>query len=125
MEKGNKIILILGILALATGIYLTCDDNAFKKKAVFTEGKVVYVLGSRYNIQYFTGDGTEQTLRRSQKTHGYHEGDIVSVWYRNDKPGKARLSDAGKGSKKLFITGAFCILLGVYPLFQKMREKKE
>jgi len=43
------------------------------------------------------------------------------MWYRTDNPDKARLTDGKKGSKKIIIAGAFCILLGIYPLFMKKK----
>ncbi|MFN8206844.1 MAG: DUF3592 domain-containing protein [Bacteroidales bacterium] len=123
MEKGNKIILVLGILAIAAGVFVRFEASAFLKKAVLTEGKVVHVIGSSYHIQYFTGDGTEMTYRGSGKRHGFREGNSVPLWYRADKPDRIRLSDGKKGAKALYISGAVCILLGVYPLFIKKKEK--
>lgn len=121
MEKGNKIILVLGILAIAAGVFVVFNSSAFKKKATLTEGKVVHVIGSSYKIQYFTGDGTEKIFQGSGKSHGFREGNIVSVWYRTDKPDRIRLSDGKKESKRLFTAGIICILLGVYPLFMKKK----
>jgi len=37
MEQGNKIILILGVLALAAGVFVIVDASSFRKKAVLTE----------------------------------------------------------------------------------------
>ena len=122
MEKGNKIILVLGIIAIAAGILVITEATAFQKKAVLTEGKVVYVLGSSYRIQYFTEDGTEKIKQGSGKTHGYREGNVAKVWYRTDNPDKARLTDGKKGGKKIIIAGIVCILLGIYPLFLKKKE---
>jgi hypothetical protein len=119
MEQGNKIILVLGILAIAAGVLIRIEAASFLKKAITTEGKVVHVLGSSYRIQYFTGDGTEKTYRGSGKTHGFREGNSVKVWYKADNPNRVRLSDGKKGSKTVFIAGIVCILLGIYPLFQK------
>jgi hypothetical protein len=121
MEKGNKIILILGILVIAASVLVFFEASSFQKKAVFTEGKVVYVLGSSYKIQYFTRDGTEKIHRGSGKTHGFREGNSVSVWYRTDNPDKSRITDGKKGAKTMFIAGLACILLGIYPLFQKKK----
>jgi hypothetical protein len=122
MEKGNKIILVLGILAIAAGVFVIFEASSFQKKAVLTEGKVVWVLGSSFKIQYFTDDGTEKIYRGSGKTHGFREGNNVSVWYRADNPDRVRLSDGKKGAKTLFIIGIVCILLGIYPQFQKKIE---
>jgi hypothetical protein len=122
MEKGNRIILVLGILAIAAGIFVTLDASSFRKKAIYTEGKVVYVLGSSYKIQYFTNDGTEKIYRGSGKTHGFHEGDSVKVWYRSNNPNRARFSDGKKGARTLFIGGLVCFLLGIYPLFLKKKD---
>jgi uncharacterized membrane protein HdeD (DUF308 family) len=122
MEKGNKIILVLGILAIAAGVFVRFEASAFLKKAVITEGKVVHVIGSSYHIQYFIGDGTEKIYKGSGKTHGFREGNSVPVWYRTDKPDRIRLSDGKKGAKTLFISGIVGILLGVYPLFLKKKD---
>jgi uncharacterized membrane protein HdeD (DUF308 family) len=122
MEKGNKIVLILGFLAIVAGILVIFEASSFQKKAVLTEGKVVWVLGSSFKIQYFTDDGTEKIYRGSGKTHGFREGNNVSVWYRTDNPDRVRLSDGKKGAKTLFIIGIVCILLGIYPLFQKKKD---
>ena len=122
MEQGNKIILVLGILAIAAGVFVRYDASAFQEKAVLTEGKVVYVLGSSYKIQYFTGDGTEKIYQGSGKTHGFREGNSVSLWYRSNNPDRVRFSDGKKGAKTLFIAGIVCILLGIYPLFLKKKD---
>ena len=121
MEKGNKIILVLGIIAIAAGIFVHYEASSFLGKATLTEGKVIHVLGSSYNISYLIADGTEKVLQGSGKQHGYHEGDIVRVWYRTDNPDRARLSDGRKGTRMLLGAGIVCILLGVYPLF--LRKK--
>jgi len=121
MEKGNKIILVLGILAIAAGVFVRYESSSFLKKATLTDGNVVHVLGSSYKIQYFTADGTEKIYRGSGKTHGFREGNSVKVWYRADKPDRMRLSDGKKGAKTLFISGVVCILLGIYPLIMKRK----
>ena len=125
MQKGNKIILVLGIIAIAAGIFVIIEASSFQKKARLTEGKVVHVIGSSYKIQYFTEDGAEKIKNGSGKTHGYREGASADVWYRIDNPDKARLSDGKKGGKKIIIAGTFCILLGIYPLFMRKKEVKE
>jgi hypothetical protein len=119
MLKGNYIILILGIIAIGAGIFVRFEAKSFHKKTIMSEGKVVHVLGSSYHIQYFTEDGTEKILRGSGKTHGFREGAAARVWYRSDNPDRARLNDGKKAGKTLFIIGAFCILMGIYPLFLK------
>jgi hypothetical protein len=121
MEKGNKIILVIGIIAIAIGVFVIWEASSFQKAAIVTEGKVVHVIGTSYKIRYFTADGTEKIHQGSGKTHGYHEGDNLKVWYRVDKPSKIRLSDGKKGARTLFIGGILCCLLGVYPLFQKKK----
>lgn len=122
MEQGNKIILVLGILAIAAGVFVILEASSFQKKAVSTEGKVVHVLGSSYKIQYFTDDGTEKIYQGSGKTHGFREGNSVRVWYRTDNPDRVRFTDGKKGAKTLLITGIVCILFGIYPLFLKKKE---
>lgn len=122
MEQGNKIVLILGILAIAAGVLVHYESSSFLKKSVRTEGKVVHVLGTSYRISYTIADGTEKIINGSGKKHGYHEGDTVSVWYRTDNPARARLSDGRKGTRMLYGAGIFCIILGIYPLF--MGRKK-
>jgi uncharacterized membrane protein HdeD (DUF308 family) len=121
MEKGNKIVLILGFLAIGAGVFVFFEASSFQKKAVLTEGKVVHVLGSSYRIQYFTVDGTEKIYQGSGKTHGFREGNSVQAWYKADNPDRVRFSDGKKGAKTLFIAGIVCILLGIYPLFLKKR----
>jgi uncharacterized membrane protein HdeD (DUF308 family) len=122
MEKGNKIILVLGILAIMAGVFVILEASSFQKKAKVTEGKVVHVLGTSYKIQYFTDDGTEKIYQGSGKTHGFHEGNSVTVWYRTDNPDRVRFTDGKKGAKTLFIAGIVCILLGIYPLFSKKNK---
>ena len=122
MEQGNKIILVLGILAIAAGVFVIFEASSFQKKAKHTEDKVVHVLGSSYKIQYFTEDGTEKIYQGSGKTHGFREGNIVRVWYRTDNPDRVRFTDGKKGAKALFIAGIACILLGIYPLLLKKRN---
>lgn len=122
MEKGNKIILVLGILAIGSGILAKYEASSFQKKAVLTEGKVVHVIGSSYNIQYFTKDGAEKIYRGSGKTHGFREGNSVTVWYKADNPDRVRFSDGKKGVRTLIISGIVCVLLGIYPLFMKKKD---
>jgi len=122
MQQGNRIILILGILAISAGICVYFEALSFQKNARLKKGTVVYVLGSSYRIQYIADDGTEKLKQGSGKNHGFREGESTNVWYRTDNPDKARLSDGKKGGKKIFIAGAFCILLGIYPSF-KRRQK--
>ena len=123
MEQGNKIILVLGILAIAAGVFVIFEASSFQKKATITQGKVVHVLGSSYKIQYFTENGAGLIYQGSGKKHGYREGNSVKVWYRTDKPDRVRFSDGKKGAKTLFIAGIVCIFLGIYPLFQKKKNK--
>ena len=122
MQQGNKIILILGIIAIAAGIFVFIEATSFQKKAVLTEGKVVHVLGSSYRIQYFTKDGQEKIKYGSQKNNRRREGDSANVWYLPENPDKARFTDGRRSGKNVIIAGAFCILLGIYPLL--MRRKK-
>ena len=122
MEKGNKIILVLGVLAIAAGIFVRFNAAAFQKKAVLTEGTVIHVIGSSYNIRYITAEGTVKVYQGSGKTHGFREGDTVKAWYLIRNPDRVRFSDGKPGAKKMFIAGAICILLGVYPLFMKKED---
>jgi hypothetical protein len=119
MTKGNVIILILGIIAIGAGIFIYFEAASFQNGARLTEGKVVHVIGSSYSIQYVTDDGTVKIKQGSGKTHGFREGANAKVWYSISNPDRARLSDGKKGSRKIIIAGAFCILLGIYPLFLK------
>lgn len=121
MQQGNRIMLVLGIFAIAAGIFVIIEASSFQNKARMTEGKVIHVLGSSYTIQYVTEEGTEKIKQGSGKSHGFREGENAKVWYRTDNPDKARLSDGKKGGKKIFIAGAFCILMGIYPLFQRKK----
>jgi len=121
MQQGNRIILVLGILAIAAGILVIFEASSFQKKARLTEGKVVYVSGSSFRIQYVTEDSIEKIRYGSKKTHGYREGATAKVWYRIDNPDKARFSDGKKGGKKIIMVGAVAVLLGIYPLFMKKK----
>jgi hypothetical protein len=122
MEKGNKIVLVLGILAIAGGIFVRYNASSFQKKAILTEGEVIHVIGTSYNIRYFTADGTEKVYQGSGKTHGFREGNSVKAWYMIKNPDRVRFSDGKPGAKKLFIAGIVCILLGIYPLFMKKKD---
>lgn len=121
MEKGNKIVLVLGILAIAAAIFVYFEAKAYLEKAVLTEGKVVHVLGTTYRIQYYTSEGTEKIYYGSRKTHGLREGNTIKVWYRADNPDRARISDGKRGTRILFIIGVACLLLGISPLFLKKK----
>lgn len=122
MQKGNKIILIIGIIAIAAGIFVYSEASSFQNKAVLIEGKVIHVLGSSYKIGFITNEGTEEVIEGSWKNNRLREGQVRNVWYLPDNPDKARITDGKKGGKKILLTGVFCILLGVYPLF--VRRKK-
>jgi hypothetical protein len=121
MQQGNKIILVLGIIAIAAGIFVFFEASSFQKNARLTEGKVVHVIGSSYRIQYITDEGAVKTLQGSGKTHGFREGQSAKIWYSIKNPDKARVTDGKKGGRKIVIAGVFAVLLGIYPLF--MRKK--
>lgn len=121
MEKGNKIILVMGIIAMAAAVFSYFESSAFHGKASETQGRVVHVLGSSYRISYTTAEGNELVYQGSGKTHGFREGDAVNIWYRNDKPAKVRFNNSHKGAKMLGGIAAFCIIMGLYPLF--LRKK--
>lgn len=123
MEKGNKIILVLGLLAIATGVIVYYEASSFRAKATSTEGKVIHVIGTSYKIQYFTKDGTEKICQGSGKNHGYREGNTLTVWYSNDNPDRARYTDRNKVARVLIISGIVGMILGFYPLFMKKKEK--
>ncbi len=122
MEKGNKIILVLGILAIAAGIFVLFEASSFQKTAVLTEGKVIHVLGTSYRIQYSIDDGSVKTYHGSRKTHGLREGNSISIWYSTKNPDRVRLSDGKKGARTFIIAGVVCILLGVSPLFLRKKQ---
>jgi len=121
MEKGNWIILVMGILAIALGISVYFEASSFQKKATLAEGKVVYVLGSSFKIQYVAGDSAVKIKQGSGKGHSFREGESAKIWYRTDNPDKARITDGKRGGKKIIIFGAVAVLLGIYPLF--LRKK--
>jgi uncharacterized membrane protein HdeD (DUF308 family) len=121
MEKGNKIFLVLGILAIAAGIFILFEASSFQKTAVLTEGKVVHVIGTSYKIQYSTDDGSVRTYQGSRKTHGYREGNSIKIWYSTKNPDRVRLSDGKKGGRTFIIVGVVCIFFGVSPLFMKKK----
>lgn len=122
MEKGNKIILVLGILAILAGILVSYESTKFCAKATTTEGKVVHVIGSSYKIQYYTTDGTEKIYQGSGKNHGYREGDTLTAWYKSDNPDRVRFSDRKQAVKVLIIAGIVGIALGIYPLFIRKKS---
>ncbi|MCU0457080.1 MAG: hypothetical protein MUE74_12320 [Bacteroidales bacterium] len=122
MQQGNKIILVIGIIAIAAGIFVYSEASSFQKKAVLIEGKVIYVLGSSYRIAFNTEDGTEKVIEGSWKNNRLREGQGRDVWYLPDNPDKARITNGKKGGKKIVLAGVVCILLGVYPLFVRKRE---
>jgi uncharacterized membrane protein HdeD (DUF308 family) len=121
MQKGNVIILVLGVLVIAAGVLINMNYSSFIKSASLTEGTVVHVSGSSYKIQYTTDDGIEKIHQGSQRNHKYREGNTISLWYKIDNPDVIRLSDFKKGFNKFLIAGIACILLGVYPLFMKKK----
>lgn len=121
METGNKIILVIGILAIGVGILVKYNSAAFQEKAVKTDGKVVHTLSSSYHIQYFTTEGTEHLYKGSQKNHKFREGNTLTIWYNSEKPDKIRLSDGKKTTRSILIAGFVCLLLGIYPLFTRRK----
>ncbi|HCE57610.1 MAG TPA: hypothetical protein DER09_07295 [Prolixibacteraceae bacterium] len=125
MLKGNKIVLVLGLITLAAGIFVFSREFSFRKKAVQTEGVVVSTIGSTFNVQYFTADGTEKVKRFSAKSNPYRAGDPKNVWYLPENPDRAKLTNDTKGGKTLLKVAFVCLLLGVYPLFikKKVTEK--
>lgn len=122
MQQGNRIILILGIIAVISGAAVWLEASSFQEKARLTEGKVVHVLGSSYRIRYFTDDGTEKIKQGSGRQHGFREGEPAKVWYLPDNPGKARLTDGKRSGERIIIIGGVCILLGIYPMFSSLKK---
>ena len=122
MQQGNKLILAFGILAIAAGIFIWFEASSFQKKATMTEGKVVYVMGSTFRIQYVTEEGIEKIKQVSQKNNRRREGEKTNVWYLTDNPDKVRISDGMRGGRIVFIAGVFTVLLGIYPLFDRKKR---
>jgi hypothetical protein len=122
MQQGNKIILVLGILAIAAGLFVYFEASSFQKNARLTEGKVVHVIGSSYTIEYVTDGGSVKSIRGSGKTHGFRQGQGAKVWYNLKNPDRARVTDGKKGGKKIVFVGVFAVLLGIYPLFLRKKE---
>jgi len=117
MKSGNKIVLIIGVIALVVGSFVISSELSFRKNSLQTEGKIVSTLGSTFHVQYFTADGTEKVKRFTAKMNPYRTGDTKNVWYLPDNPDRVRLSNEPDSGRTLIISGLFCLLLGVYPLF--------
>jgi hypothetical protein len=121
MQKGNKIMLVVGIIVLGIGAYVLSRELAFRKNAVETNGTVISTLGSTFTVQYITNDGIEKTKRFSVKTNTNRAGDAKQIWYLPDNPEKASLTNGTEGGRVLILSGLVCLALGIYPLFQKKR----
>ncbi len=122
MLKGNKIALVLGLIALVAGIFVFRSELTFRKKAVQTKGIVVSTLGSTFDVQYAIVDGTEKVKRFSTKSNHNRAGDPKNVWYLPENPERAKLTNDTKGGRTLLQFAIVCLLLGVYPLFMKKKE---
>lgn len=122
MLKGNKIALVLGLIALVAGIFVFRSELTFRKKAVQTQGVVISTLGSTFDVQYAIVDGTEKVKRFSTKSNHNRAGDPKNVWYLPENPERAKLTNDTKGGRTLLQFAIVCLLLGVYPLFMKKKE---
>lgn len=117
MYKGNIILFVLCLFAIAAGIAVYFEASAFQKKAKITEGIVDNTRISSYNVKYTSDDGVEHTLRISGKNRR-HTGDKLTVFYRADKTNKARITDGKKGGKKIIIIAIVMILLNLFFVYK-------
>ena len=119
MKPGNKIVLVIGIIALLAGSFVLSRELSFRKNAVQTRGVVISTLGSTFDVQYIISDGTETVKRFTAKVNHNRAGDPKIVWYLPENPKRAKLSNGTEGGSILLKVAFVCLLLGVYPLFMK------
>ena len=85
MKQGNKIVLLIGIIALLAGSFVLSRELSFRKNAVQTRGVVISTLGSAFDVQYIISDGTETAKRFTAKVNHNRAGDPKNVWYLPEK----------------------------------------
>lgn len=123
MNKGNIIFGVLGLVAIASGILVYMEGSAFQKRAKVAIG--VAEFGIRPKVRYKTDTGEERVYQSSSsKGNKFHTGDKVKVFYLEDEPGKARVTDGRKGGKKIIVVGCVMLLFNIYLIVTgKAREK--
>lgn len=125
MNKGNIILLVICILALAAGIAVYLEASAFQKSAKITEGTVVRSEISYYYVQYFSDDGAERIYRGSHtKNKKYRTNDKLKVFYQADNPDKARITDGVKTGKTIIIVAILLLLLDLYLIYSNRKKSK-
>jgi hypothetical protein len=124
MNQGNKILLILCIIALIAGVAVIFEASAFQKKAKITTGIVDNSRISSYHVIYKSDDGVEHNLYISAKNHRRHDRDQIKVFYRIDNPDKARISDGIKGGRKIIIVAIVLLLFDLYLIYTNKKRKK-
>jgi hypothetical protein len=125
MNRGNIILLVICLIAIAVGSAIILEASAFQKTSKVTEGKVVSSDFTYYTVQFFSDDGAERSYRgRHGKPKKYFTGDKVKVFYQADNPDRSRITDGKKSGKKVIGIAILLLILDLYLIYTNKKRNK-
>jgi hypothetical protein len=115
MKQGNKILLVLSLIAIIAGMAIFFEASSWQKKCKVTEGIVTARDTRYYTVKFKSDDGIEHSYKGLQsKNKKYYIGDKFKVFYQADNPENARFHDGKKGGRTIIIVGILMLLLDIY-----------
>lgn len=126
MKKSKTILfffcLICGIIFLLVGIYLTSRTSDFKENGITTQAEIILIENSydskgREEITVYVRYAVENTTYTRELDYysdGLREGDMITILYLPNNPGKITYSKFNTIPQTLFYTGGgVCIISSV------------
>ena len=126
MKKSKKLLvflcLISGVIFLSAGFYLTSRTSEFKKNGIETQAEIVLIEkdydtdGEEKITVYvkYTVENTTYTRKLDYYSFTLHEGDIITILYLPDAPGKITYPKFNTVPQTLFfVGGGICIAAGL------------
>lgn len=125
MYKGNLILLVICLIAMAAGTAVFFEASAYQKKAKVTVGTVNDRRISSYHVIYKSDDGAEHNMYVSAKNNKYNDGEKIKVFYQPNNPDNARITDGKKVGKVIIIIAFVMLLLDFYLIYVNRKKIKE
>ena len=126
MKKSKKLLIFLclvsGVIFLSAGIYLNSRTSEFKKNGIETQAEIVLIEkdydtdGEEKITVYvkYTVENTTYTIKLDYYSFTLHEGDIITILYLPDAPGKITYPKFNTVPQTLFfVGGGICIAAGL------------
>ena len=117
MKKSKKLLIFLclisGVIFLLAGFYLTSRTSEFKKNGIETQAEIVLIEkdydtdGEEKITVYvkYTVENTTYTRKLDYYSFTLHEGDIITILYLPDTPGKITYPKFNTVPQTLFFVG--------------------